>query len=68
MNESSPIQLPPVRPQAADEITFVGTATTIIVVDGFSTLPDPNFLHRGDRTYMARRLSAKCLTDGPWCE
>jgi hypothetical protein len=35
MSEPSPIQLSQVRPEAADEITFVGTATTIISVAGF---------------------------------
>jgi hypothetical protein len=49
MSEPSPIQLSQVRPEAADEITFVGTATTIISVVGFAVLTDPNFLHRGEK-------------------
>ena len=30
-----------------DSLTFVGTATTLIRMGGFSVLTDPNFLHRG---------------------
>lgn len=63
MNEPSPIRLPQTRPEAADEITFVGTATTIIKVAGFSILTDPNFLHRGDRAYVGMGLSTKRLTE-----
>jgi hypothetical protein len=33
----------------AGEITFIGTATTVISIAGFSILTDPNFLHQGDR-------------------
>jgi L-ascorbate metabolism protein UlaG (beta-lactamase superfamily) len=47
----------------ADQITFVGTATTIISVAGFSILTDPNFLHRGDRAYLGLGLSSKRLTE-----
>jgi len=63
MSEPSPIHLSQVRPEAADEITFVGTATTIISVAGFSILTDPNFLHRGDRAYVGMGLSTKRLTE-----
>jgi L-ascorbate metabolism protein UlaG (beta-lactamase superfamily) len=63
MSEPSPIQLSQVRPEAADEITFVGTATTIISVAGFSILTDPNFLHRGDRAYVGMGLSTKRVTE-----
>lgn len=47
----------------ADEITFVGTATTLIQVAGFSILTDPNFLHRGDRAYVGMGLATKRLTE-----
>lgn len=63
MNERPPIQLPQTRPTAADQITFVGTATTIIDVAGFSILTDPNFLHRGDRAYLGMGVSTKRLTE-----
>jgi len=32
--------------QAADSLTFIGTATTLIRLGGFTLLTDPNFLHR----------------------
>lgn len=63
VNERPPIQLPESRLASADQITFVGTATTIISVAGFSILTDPNFLHRGDRAYLGLGLSSKRLTE-----
>jgi L-ascorbate metabolism protein UlaG (beta-lactamase superfamily) len=61
--ERAPIQLSESRPASADQITFVGTATTIISVAGFTILTDPNFLHRGDRAYLGLGLSSKRLTE-----
>jgi hypothetical protein len=51
MNERPAIQLSdnPAAEAPGNEITFVGTATTIIQVAGFTILTDPNFLHRGER-------------------
>jgi len=46
-----------------DEITFIGTATTLIKVGGFSILTDPNFLHRGDRAYLLPGVSSRRLTE-----
>jgi hypothetical protein len=34
---------------AADTLTFVGTATTVLRLGSFILLTDPNFLHRGQR-------------------
>ena len=48
---------------SADEITFIGTATTLIKVAGFTILTDPNFLHRGDRAYLGLGLSTRRLTE-----
>lgn len=48
---------------APDEITFIGTATTLINVAGFSILTDPNFLHRGDRAYVGMGITTKRLTE-----
>jgi L-ascorbate metabolism protein UlaG (beta-lactamase superfamily) len=45
------------------EITFVGTATTVIKVAGFSILTDPNFLHRDERAYVGMGLRTRRLTD-----
>jgi L-ascorbate metabolism protein UlaG (beta-lactamase superfamily) len=61
--ETPSIQLPQTRPGAADQITFVGTATTIISVAGFSILTDPNFLHRGDRAYVGMGVTTRRLTE-----
>jgi L-ascorbate metabolism protein UlaG (beta-lactamase superfamily) len=58
-----PIQLPRIRQGAVDQITFVGTATTIIEIAGFSILTDPNFLHRGDRAYVGMGVSTRRLTE-----
>lgn len=30
------------------EVTFVGTATTVLRLGGFTLLSDPNFLHPGE--------------------
>jgi L-ascorbate metabolism protein UlaG (beta-lactamase superfamily) len=46
-----------------DEITFIGTATTLIKIGGFSILTDPNFLHRGDRAYLGMGVSTRRLTE-----
>lgn len=50
-------------PAAADQITFIGTATTLIQIAGFSILTDPNFLHRGDRAYVGLGVSTRRLTE-----
>lgn len=50
-------------PGAADQITFIGTATTLIQIAGFSILTDPNFLHRGDRAYVGLGVSTRRLTE-----
>lgn len=44
-------------------LTFVGTATTVLRVGGFTLLTDPNFLHRGERAYLGWGLSSKRRTD-----
>src|SRR3954447_3198835 len=35
-----------------DQLTFIGTATTVIRLGPFTLLTDPNFLHRGERAYL----------------
>ena len=59
----APIQLRQARPADANQITYIGTATTIISVAGFSILTDPNFLHRGDRAYLGLGITTKRLTE-----
>ncbi len=63
MTDQPPIHLPERQPSDADEITFVGTATTVIKIAGFSILTDPNFLHQGDRAYLGMGLSTRRLTE-----
>jgi L-ascorbate metabolism protein UlaG (beta-lactamase superfamily) len=46
-----------------ESITFIGTATTLIRLAGFSILTDPNFLHRGERAYVGLGLTTKRLTE-----
>jgi L-ascorbate metabolism protein UlaG (beta-lactamase superfamily) len=45
------------------ELTFIGTATTLLRLGPFTVLTDPNFLHRGQRAYLGRGLTAKRLTE-----
>jgi L-ascorbate metabolism protein UlaG (beta-lactamase superfamily) len=44
-------------------LTFVGTATTVLRLGGFTLLTDPNFLHRGQRAYLGYGLTSKRLTE-----
>jgi L-ascorbate metabolism protein UlaG (beta-lactamase superfamily) len=44
-------------------LQFVGTATTVLRLGGFTLLTDPNFLHRGERAYLGRGLWSKRLTE-----
>ncbi|WP_127783589.1 MBL fold metallo-hydrolase [Rhodococcus sp. X156] len=46
-----------------DSITFIGTATTLIRLGGFTVLTDPNFLHRGQRAYLGKGLWSTRLTE-----
>jgi L-ascorbate metabolism protein UlaG (beta-lactamase superfamily) len=48
---------------SAGSLTFIGTATTLIRIGGFTVLTDPNFLHRGDRAYLGRGLWSRRLTN-----
>jgi L-ascorbate metabolism protein UlaG (beta-lactamase superfamily) len=44
-------------------VQFVGTATTVLRLGGFTLLTDPNFLHRGQGAYLGKGLAARRLTD-----
>ena len=46
-----------------DELTFIGTATTILRIGRFTLLTDPNFLHRGQRAYLGKGLWSRRLTE-----
>jgi L-ascorbate metabolism protein UlaG (beta-lactamase superfamily) len=44
-------------------MTFVGTATCLLRLGGFTLLTDPNFLHRGERVYLGRGLWSRRTTE-----
>jgi L-ascorbate metabolism protein UlaG (beta-lactamase superfamily) len=46
-----------------DSLTFIGTATTLVRLGGFTVLTDPNFLHRGQRAYLGKGLWSRRLTE-----
>jgi L-ascorbate metabolism protein UlaG (beta-lactamase superfamily) len=50
-------------PSEPDTLTFVGTATTVLRLGGFTLLTDPNFLHRGQRAYLGKGLWSRRLTE-----
>ncbi|ADT98674.1 MULTISPECIES: MBL fold metallo-hydrolase [Mycolicibacterium] len=41
------------------DVTFIGTATTLIRCGNITVLTDPNFLHRGQRAYLGYGLWSK---------
>lgn len=47
----------------ATSLTFVGTATAVLRLGGFTLLTDPNFLHRGQRAHLGYGLTSKRLTE-----
>jgi L-ascorbate metabolism protein UlaG (beta-lactamase superfamily) len=49
-------------PQAGS-VLFVGTATVLIRLGGYTILTDPNFLHRGDHVHLGYGLFSKRLTE-----
>ncbi|MCT2583472.1 MBL fold metallo-hydrolase [Actinophytocola gossypii] len=44
-------------------LTFVGTATTLLRLGGFTVLTDPNFLHNGQWTYIGQGLVSRRRTE-----
>ncbi|MGS2619411.1 MBL fold metallo-hydrolase [Micromonospora sp. LZ34] len=48
---------------AQPEVTFIGTATTVLRIGGFTLLTDPNFLHRGQRAYLGKGMWSRRRTD-----
>ncbi len=45
------------------ELTFIGTATTLLRLGAFRLLTDPNFLPRGQRAYLGHGLWSKRRTE-----
>lgn len=50
-------------PDAADSLTFIGNATTLLRIGGFTLLTDPNFLRKGQRAYLGKGLWSRRLHD-----
>jgi len=48
---------------SASQLTFIGTATTLLRLGAFTLLTDPNFLHRGQRAYLGNGLWSRRLTE-----
>ena len=44
-------------------VYFIGTATTILRIGGFTILTDPNFLHAGDHVHLGYGLTSERLTE-----
>lgn len=44
-------------------LTFIGTATVLLRLPGFTVLTDPNFLHRGESAYLGLGLRSRRRTD-----
>src|SRR5215217_4795968 len=45
------------------EVTFVGTATTVLRIGPFTLLTDPNFLHAGERAYLGYGMWSRRRTE-----
>ena len=54
---------PDLEPLEHGSILFVGTATTVIKLGGFTILTDPNFLHSGDHIHVGYGMTSKRITD-----
>jgi L-ascorbate metabolism protein UlaG (beta-lactamase superfamily) len=44
-------------------LTFVGTATTVLRLGGFTLLTDPNFVRQGERVHLGYGLTSRRRTD-----
>jgi L-ascorbate metabolism protein UlaG (beta-lactamase superfamily) len=60
-----PIVLDPADGPGVDgaSLTFIGTATVLLRLPGFTVLTDPNFLHRGEAAYLGLGLRSKRRTE-----
>ena len=70
MNDAPPASSPisPDRPSGAvaipdNAMMFVGTATVLLRLAGFTLLTDPNFVHRGQEVSIGYGLRTRRLTD-----
>jgi L-ascorbate metabolism protein UlaG (beta-lactamase superfamily) len=44
------------------QLTWIGTATTLLQHSGFTVLTDPNFLHKGELAYLGKGLVSRRRT------
>jgi L-ascorbate metabolism protein UlaG (beta-lactamase superfamily) len=51
------------RGDEGGSLTFVGTATAVLRLGGFTVLTDPNFVRRGQRVHLGYGLTAKRLSE-----
>jgi len=59
------LRLPPpaTAAEANGTVQFIGTATALIRYQGFTILPDPNFLHKGDHVHLGYGITSERLTN-----
>jgi L-ascorbate metabolism protein UlaG (beta-lactamase superfamily) len=62
---NAPIELPVAAPPDLETgaLTFIGTATVLIELVGFTILTDPNFLHAGEHAKLGWGLRSRRLTE-----
>lgn len=54
----------PLPPNLEDgSVFFIGTATVLLRLGGYTILTDPNFLHQGDHVHLGYGLTSKRLTE-----
>ena len=58
-----PAGTPPGTDPGQGSLTFIGTATVLLRLPGFTLLTDPNFLHRGESAYLGLGLRSRRRTE-----
>jgi L-ascorbate metabolism protein UlaG (beta-lactamase superfamily) len=53
----------PLDETTGDSVSFIGTATTLMRLGGFTVLTDPNFLHQGQWSYFGQGLFSRRRTE-----
>jgi L-ascorbate metabolism protein UlaG (beta-lactamase superfamily) len=63
MTIRQPANLPPPSTAACGGMRFIGNATVLLELGGFTILTDPNFVHRGEEIPLGYGLTTTRLTD-----
>jgi L-ascorbate metabolism protein UlaG (beta-lactamase superfamily) len=63
MTIRQPANLPPPSTAARGGMRFIGNATVLLELGGFTILTDPNFVHRGEEIPLGYGLTTTRLTD-----